>query len=447
MSDYDRSKFYGKKKFPNRESNNFGSRFFNSKTSTTKESDKVDDKPKSIKKTTILAREHHAEERSVSPKPVIRESDSTPSIAISASLHSESSKQHLAKKIVKCVKLLDDGVICPENVQDYLQENDDYLVVGIVGMQGVGKSTILNLLAHNSISNDLKRSIFKYSEDSKENVPEFDVTVNESDCKIKVDNVIFKPQGAADIASNSNGTSGIDFFITQNRIIFLDCQPFSSVAVLDDFIRSEAKVSSMVNDFLPLENSGEIQGLQMTALLMSICHVLILAQDWFFDSNVIRFLQTAEMLKPTISNPEDELVDHFPHLIIIQNKAQMEDFSPKKFKQMQQMYRTLFNKSKMHLESGMGLGSGRIMNSLSPNNCGDPINLFLIPEYNEKTDEVYKGHPSLEDLVKKLRSNILGATKYHLNNTSEKHWLVYCSKVWDHVKKSNFFVEYTKLMP
>lgn len=447
MSDYDRSKFYGKKKFPTRETSNFGSRFFNSKTSTPKEIDKVEDKPKGIKKTTILAREHHVEDRSVSPKPLVRESESTSSITISTPQHSDSLKQQLPKKIVKCVKLLDDGLICTENVQDYLQENDDYLVVGIVGTQGVGKSTILNLLAHDSITNDLKKSIFNYSQESKENIPDFEISLNESEPKVKVDNVIFNPQSTSDIISNSNGTNGIDFFITHNRIMFLDCQPFSSVAVLDEFIRSEAKVSSMVNDFLPLENSGEIQGLQMTAFLMSICHVLILTQDWFLDSNVIRFLQTAEMLKPTISNPEDELVDHFPHLIIIQNKAQMEDFSPKKFQQMQQIYKTLFNKTKMHIESGMGLGSGRIMNSLSPDNCGDPINLFLIPEYNEKTEELYKSHPSLEDLIRKLRSNILGATKYHLNNTSEKHWLIYCSKVWDHVKKSNFFVEYTKLMP
>lgn len=70
--------------------------------------------------------------------------------------------------------------------------------------------------------------------------------------------------------------------------MFLDCQPFTSVALLDDFIRSETKVSNLVTEFLPLENSGEIQGLQMTAFLMSVCHVLILVQDWFFDCNILR---------------------------------------------------------------------------------------------------------------------------------------------------------------
>lgn len=43
------------------------------------------------------------------------------------------------------------------------------------------------------------------------------------------------------------------------------------------------------------------------------------------------------MLKPTIPNPEDEVSDHFPHLLLIQNKAQMSDFTPSNFKTMQQV--------------------------------------------------------------------------------------------------------------
>lgn len=108
------------------------------------------------------------------------------------------------------------------------------------------------------------------------------------------------------------------------------------------------------------------------------------------------------MLKPTISTMEDEIVDHFPHLLLIHNRAQMEDFTPKKLKIMQkvvvicfchncdclraffQIYKAAFGKSKFHLETGMGIGSGRIINVLSPENCGDPLNVFLIPEYDEE---------------------------------------------------------------
>lgn len=133
---------------------------------------------------------------------------------------------HRIKEMTKCAKLLDEGVICSENIQDYLQENDDYLVVGIVGTQGVGKSTILNLLAHNNITDKLKKAIFKYSENSKQNVDNIKIfsdnyinqKVSDGDVKVKVDDVIFKPQNLSDLSNNCNGTNGIDFFVTHNRV-------------------------------------------------------------------------------------------------------------------------------------------------------------------------------------------------------------------------------------
>lgn len=56
--------------------------------------------------------------------------------------------------------------------------------------------------------------------------------------------------------------------------------------------------------------------------------------------DICRFIQSAEMLKPTIPNPDEEVSDHFPHLLFIQNKAQMSDFSPSNFKKMQQVIET-----------------------------------------------------------------------------------------------------------
>lgn len=60
------------------------------------------------------------------------------------------------------------------------------------------------------------------------------------------------------------------------------------MSVLDDLMRSESKRMSVISEFLPVENSGEIQALQLTTFLMSVCHVIIFVQDWFFDSNIIR---------------------------------------------------------------------------------------------------------------------------------------------------------------
>lgn len=41
------------------------------------------------------------------------------------------------------------------------------------------------------------------------------------------------------------------------------------------------------------------------------------------------------MMKPTIPNTEEEVLDHFPHLLLVHNKAQMTDFTPANFKTMQ----------------------------------------------------------------------------------------------------------------
>lgn len=49
-----------------------------------------------------------------------------------------------------------------------------------------------------------------------------------------------------------------------------------------------------------------------------------------------------------------------------------------------QIYKAAFSKSQFHLETGMGIGSGRIVSVLSPENCGDPLNIFLIPEHSEE---------------------------------------------------------------
>lgn len=43
------------------------------------------------------------------------------------------------------------------------------------------------------------------------------------------------------------------------------------------------------------------------------------------------------MLKPTISSAEEEIVDHFPHLLLLHNRAQMEDFSPPRYTMMQKV--------------------------------------------------------------------------------------------------------------
>ncbi|XP_018564800.1 protein SMG9 [Anoplophora glabripennis] len=464
MSDYDRNKFYPKKQiFSTRHTTTFTRGFSTVKSEgsyskfgkDSSSKDTSNETPKKQPTILIKTREPTAEDVVASPKRIQKEEPAS-NITIVPSVKENEVLTPTLKQMTKSAKLIDEGIFSTESLQEYVQENNDFLVVGVIGSHGVGKSTLLNLLSHNEVTEEIKRTVFKSAKkDVEDDFGDNVKILTEHFEKVDIKNgelewtEIFKIQTLEDTESSCNATQGIDFFITSNRVMFLDCQPFMSVSVLDDLIQSESKRTNLVSEFIPLENSGEIQSLQLTAFLMSVCHVLVVVQDWFFDSNIVRFIHTAEMLKPTISNPEDELIEHFPHLLLVHNRAQMEDFTPAKFKIMQQTYKMLFHKTKLQMRSNMGLGSGRIINYLNKENCGSPINLYLIPEIDLDSKIMYSGHPPIEDLIRRLRAIILGATKNPLTHIqlTEKTWLVYCSKVWDTVKKSSFFVEYTKLMP
>jgi hypothetical protein len=47
-----------------------------------------------------------------------------------------------------------------------------------------------------------------------------------------------------------------------------------------------------------LDNSVEIQSLQVAAFILSVCHVVVVVMD-SVDKLLFRFLQAAEMLRPT----------------------------------------------------------------------------------------------------------------------------------------------------
>jgi hypothetical protein len=50
-----------------------------------------------------------------------------------------------------------------------------------------------------------------------------------------------------------------------------------------------------------------------------------------------RFLQSAEMLKPSTptTSQDEEIIEYFPHLLFLQNRATTTDFSPSQVKLMQ----------------------------------------------------------------------------------------------------------------
>ncbi|XP_078511624.1 nonsense-mediated mRNA decay factor SMG9 isoform X1 [Lissotriton helveticus] len=336
------------------------------------------------------------------------------------------------------IKLVDDQMNWCDSAIEFLLDQTDVLVVGVLGLQGTGKSTMMSLLSANVPEEDQRSYVFRaQSQEMKERA--------------------------------GNQTSGIDFFITQERIIFLDTQPVLSPAILDHLINNDRKLPPEYN--LP-HTYVEMQSLQIAAFLFTVCHVVIVVQDWFTDLNLYRFLQTAEMLKPSTPSPShessssggDDGSEYYPQVVFLQNKAKREDFCPRNLKQMHTVIDKLMMHSHLRYKGTLSMLDCNVFPGLPHSFLECEVNLFLIPGMDSDNDEAisrastgvplfsmlpgYKGHPSFQSLINKLRSQIMSMSRPQLSHTilTEKNWFHYAARIWDGVKKSSALAEYSRLL-
>lgn len=344
------------------------------------------------------------------------------------------------QKMKHSIKLVDEYMNWCDSAIEFLLDQTDVLVVGILGFQGTGKSTMMSLLSSNSPDDDQRSYVFR-----------------------------MQSQEVRERAGNQ--TSGIDFFISQERIIFLDTQPILSPAILDHLINNDRKLPPEYN--LP-HTYVEMQSLQIAAFLFTVCHLVIVVQDWFTDFNLYRFLQTAEMLKPSTPSPShessgssggDEGIEYYPHIVFLQNKAGREDFCARTLKQMNLVVDKLMLHSHLRYKGTVSMLDCNIFPGLPYDFLESEVNLFLIPTMENDTDETisragsggnpaspllpgYKGHPSFHTVISKLRSQIMSMSRPQLSHTilTEKNWFHYAARIWDGVKKSSALSEYSRLL-
>uniref|UniRef100_A0A8C4T0L0 Nonsense-mediated mRNA decay factor SMG9 n=1 Tax=Erpetoichthys calabaricus TaxID=27687 RepID=A0A8C4T0L0_ERPCA len=312
------------------------------------------------------------------------------------------------EKMKHSIKLVDDQMTWCDSAMEYLLDQTDMLVVGIIGLQGTGKSTIMSLLSANAPEEDQR-------------------------C------YVFRPQSQEIKERGGNQSIGIDFFITQERVIFLDTQ-----------------------------------SLQMAAFLYTVCHVVIVVQDWFTDLSLYRFLQTAEMLKPSTPSTShdssgsagpDEGTEYYPHIVFLQNRAKREDFCPRNLKKMHTVVDKLMMHSHLKYKGSLSMLDCKVFPGLSRGYLETEVNLFLLPGMDSDGDDSliragsatsplfallpgYRGHPTFTSLIGKLRSQILSMPRSQLSHTilTEKNWFHYAARIWDGVKKSSALSEYSRLL-
>ncbi|CAH1796773.1 unnamed protein product, partial [Owenia fusiformis] len=185
---------------------------------------------------------------------------------------------------------------------------------------------------------------------------------------------------------------------------------------------------------------------------------------WFTDTNLLRLIQTAEMLKPPTPSPshegssvQDDAPEYYPYIGFILNKACREDFSVENYRVMQRTISTVFSQSKLKYKGPITMANGNLMPGLSNETIDTDVNMFLLPTMSEDTDKEgiltllpeYRGYPSFEFLVKSLRKQIYALPRHLLTHTtlSEKNWFHYAARTWDAVKKSSLVSDYNRLLP
>ena len=300
-------------------------------------------------------------------------------------------------------KLIDDSFQWCDAGLELMLDQSDFVVVGIIGLQGCGKSTLLSLLAGN-MHQDAYRNYFFY------------------------------PQTKETKEEGLYQTLGIDMFVTSERMIILDSQPLLSAAVMDCHLRYERKFPS---EYSSLQNFIEMQSMQILTFLLSVCNVVLVADDFFLDINFLKFIQDAEMLKPSPQHPptsdsssanKDDSNEFYPTVIFLHNKATKEDFKPHTYNLMQQTLNQVFSQTKLKIRSNINMlnkahGDAMIQEVTSPKTDErvSSVNLLMLPlmefyksepEWLQTTLPEYRGYPSFNTLLNFYRAQVYNKKRF-----------------------------------
>lgn len=278
-----------------------------------------------------------------------------------------------------------------------MKNNTDFLVIGVVGTQGVGKSTILNLLANEQLNYDYYNKVF-VEEDS-----------------------IFPTKLKLNKCSARSRTESTHMFITSDRMILLDTPPVLSNAYKKDMTNNE------------LEDLGSV------ICLMSVCHLLLVVQDDYFNLNFLNLLRFAELMKPS-QDVKPFLHDYFPNILFVKNRAKRLDFTPASQACMEKMYKAFFKDSQLRIFKGQTTENhimqqqllqmqNRKRNRISE--IENTVNSFLMPEVKGKEATTF--HEPLDDIIREFRSLVFMTPRNPMysgaTELTEDMWFDWLTKV------------------
>ncbi|XP_055372676.1 protein SMG9 [Condylostylus longicornis] len=251
-----------------------------------------------------------------------------------------------------------------------IKSNTDFLVVGVIGRQGIGKSTIMNFLASPKSGLDFADTSDSIAVNAEEIYKKF----------FKNREGVFPTKFKSGKSPSTPRTESLHMFITKDRLILLDGPPILS---------NPGKKDATTN---------EVEDINLIILLLTVCHLLIVVQDDYFDLNLVRLLQFAELCKPSDSDSKSFSSDHLPNILFLKNHAKYKDFLADAKLKYENLIKYCFKDSNLKIFFGQ-TGDNKKRSKFMEN---DTVNYFIFPEITE--NELYSSN--LDILMDELRQRV-----------------------------------------
>lgn len=165
-----------------------------------------------------------------------------------------------------------------------------FTVVGVLGFEGVGKSTLLSLL-HSSSQQQQSLP----ARPTKGPASRTTTTASPSSRSS-----MFATQSMETLLTGDYETRGVDLAVSHDAtgavrspsLVLLDTQPMLSSAMLCDAL-SKSESQQRFGALTP-EQQVEVHSLQLATFLVSVCHYVVIAHDALADRDVVRFLELVD---------------------------------------------------------------------------------------------------------------------------------------------------------
>jgi len=286
-----------------------------------------------------------------------------------------------------------------------LSESGDFTVIGALGGEGVGKSTILSRF-----------------------------------CSAAEDRFVFQPE-----ARLGQITTGVDAWVTSERAVLLDTQPIMSASRLATLITRECPES--IKSHMALV---ELESIRIALWLFSVCHVVLVISDWFTDPMTWNLIRACFMLREVVRVPEflqgvkktavtergerPKTVQALPDIIFLFNKVEESYMrSPSVLSRTRNNLNTYFKRESFRKSMNP---VANVVHLPSPK-PGGTVHCFFLPALDSK---------NFKDEMMELKKQVFAMPKKNraARWITEKEWLTRAIKAWDILRSDNCLMDFVQ---